>query len=446
LKTRLYLHSKTYQDGRRPIYIDIRWGRESTAAAGVESRLRLGTQQSCQSSNWDAKKERVKTAERGANEINRQLTALSARVQQILTSANIEGRKLTPNELQQILRPKPVEELPAADRPPLRTLAVVVKDWQNHHRTRYSTHHLRKPDTIVNLLEGYRPGTLATDLKPDPVTRRSFILDEFCAYLVEEKKLLNSTIGHYLRIIRSLLKFESLPYEWVTDDYSEEVEMEPLTFEEVLKIYELQPAESIHSHRGPGNGLTQVRDLFVFDCFTGPRHQNLSKLRPEDVVEEELEDGTKVKVLTYIQFKRKRNKRPVRVVLNEIAEEIWNRYNGQLPSYTNQAMNRKVKVLAKQAGINRPVTKVRGIGSARKEEFKEMWELVTCHTGRRTFGSLLLSGGATLTDIQDGLGHASIMTTRRSYAKSGISQRHSATLNAFNSHRKPEEKDSGVPV
>ncbi|WP_262510231.1 hypothetical protein [Hymenobacter sediminis] len=40
---RFHLHTKVYSDGRRPIYLDARWGRSKAAGRQGESRLRLGT-------------------------------------------------------------------------------------------------------------------------------------------------------------------------------------------------------------------------------------------------------------------------------------------------------------------------------------------------------------------------------------------------------------------
>ena len=60
MPVRFCLHSKTYADGRRPTYADIRWGRGEAAAADREARLRTGISQSCQAAHWNESKGRVK--------------------------------------------------------------------------------------------------------------------------------------------------------------------------------------------------------------------------------------------------------------------------------------------------------------------------------------------------------------------------------------------------
>ena len=86
------------------------------------------------------------------------------------------------------------------------------------------------------------------------------------------------------------------------------------------------------------------------------------------------------------------------------------------------------------AGLNRSVLKVNRKGGQREEVRGPLWQFITCHVARHTFGTLLLDGGADLAAAQDWLGHASIQNTRR-YAKSREAQRHVTTLTAFGNLR-----------
>ncbi|QDA61954.1 site-specific integrase [Hymenobacter jejuensis] len=246
--------------------------------------------------------------------------------------------------------------------------------------------------------------------------------------------LQNNTISTYLRSIRTLLKYAGLAYDWIEHDFLEDVEREPLTYEEVMQLYRFQPLEV---KEGSTNYASRKasRDVFVFNCLTGPRYDNLAHLKPWDVILETFtsKDGKtsqRVPILEYIQRKGQRLKRKVRVALDPVAYEIWQKYKGHLPVPSNQTMNGIIKQLCRAAGLKRLVTVVRGSGARRLESELPLWKVVSCHIARYTFITLQFEGGADVVYIQDSVGNASLNTTRK-YLKSRVKDRHTSTLAAF---------------
>ena len=423
IKHRFYLHNKASQDGYHPIYLEVRWGRHAAAEPGTSPAVRLSTGKACTPKNWNDDKERPKKDENltvsRLNELETLLTDtlnLAAGQRQYVTADQLK------NAILAIVRPAAVK-LPApadvelADLP----LAQLGEKWVERYRAKYSQSHLRKMKPLTDHWQRFRPeGTTARELLPDRNTQSSALIDTWAAYMLEEAPQKDGTLGmdsnslgDYIKRLRLLIKFAGLPYDWLKDEYTYEKEGEPLTYGEVQALIECPNLTP---------WLAQVRDTFVFACYTGPRFSNLSRLSPEA--------GTTSEMLEYVQVKGRRNKRKVRVSLPPVAQAIWERYGGRLPVSCLQDFNRDIKKVAKLAGIDRPVLDVSYKGTVRIEKHWLMHEVVTSHTARHTYATLLLDGGADLGTVQLNLGHQNIQVTRR-YAKTREAARDNQTLSAF---------------
>lgn len=442
LKLRFYLHNKASADGYHPIYLEARWGRTPAAAPQTNPALRLSTGKACTAKNWNAERERPRKDE---NLTTARLNQLDTLITNAINLASQQQRYVSVEELkaevlaairpQAAAAPTAPEEKDAADLP-LAELAVL---WVERYRAKHSHSHLRKMKPLADHWERFRPGTTARELLPAKASEGSALVDTWAAYMLEEAPQRNGTfgvdsnsLGDYIKRLRLLIKFAGLPYDWLKDDYSYEKEGEPLTYGEVQQLLTVE---------GLTPWLSQVRDTFVFACFTGPRFGNLSTLGPEA-------GGAGGDTLEYVQIKGRRNKRKVRVSLPPVAAEIWARYGGQLPVSCLQDFNRDIKKVARLAGIDRPILKVNYKGTERLERRGPLWEFISSHTARHTYATLLLDGGADLGTVQMSLGHQNIQVTRR-YAQTREKSRASATLDAFerlsNSHTQSESVRTGVP-
>jgi integrase len=447
MPVRFYLHTKTYSDGRRPIYLDARWGKGSAATAGKESRLRTGTGQSCQPANWNEGTGRIKTAEPGAKKANLALITLESDATKLIDKAESNEAELTPESLLALLKPAaaakkvaraaaaPAQAEASADDGP-QTMVKLYAEWQAAFRGRRAPKTLGGPKGLIDQMERWRPATRPDELQPD-AQGRCKLFEEFCTYCLEHAKnrkgetgLLNNTISSYVKRLSKLLKFGRFEYEWLEDDFSEEVEREPLTYGEVEQLYN----HKVEEWREGGNKhllRAGIRDLFVFICRTGPRYSSVLELGPDALVWEwDHEQGAQSPVLEYYHYKNRRNKTKLRVPLDPVALEIWQRYEGQLPVPSLGKFNEEIKNLCREAGIMRIVKDVRGSGAKRHEVRVPLWQTVTAHIGRYTFITTQHEGGADLVSIQDTVGHADINTTRK-YTKSREKERLTTSRSAF---------------
>jgi integrase len=446
---RFYLHTKTYADGRRPIYLDARWGKGSGAAGAVESRLRTGTGQSCKPEHF-TDKGRLKGGAPNYAKANRELVKLELAASEAIDRAELDGAPLTPAALLALLKPgqskkatknagavpdagpSEVAAVPAAP-----TILSLYADWQLAYQGRRAAKTLDGPQGLVDQLERWRPGTRPDELQPD-AQGRCRLFEDFCRYCLTEARnrkgeagLLNNTLSSYVKRLSKLLKFGKYDTDWLEDDFSEDVEREPLTFAEVEQLYRHEVYEPREGTGTRASSRAGIRDVFVFICRTGPRFSSAQELGPDALVWEwDEQAGAEAPVLEYYHYKNRRNKTKLRVPLDPVALAIWQRYDGQLPIPSLGKFNEEIKLLCREAGLTRIVKEVRGSGAARHEQRVPLWQTVSAHIGRYTFITTQHEGGADLVSIQDTVGHADINTTRK-YTKSREKDRLTTTRGAF---------------
>lgn len=140
--------------------------------------------------------------------------------------------------------------------------------------------------------------------------------------------------------------------------------------------------------------LEQVRDIFVFCCYTGLAYIDVSKLRQSNI--RKSFDGK-----LWIMGKREKTGISFNIPLLDIAKEILDKYAGTLPDdkalpvLSNQKMNSYLKEIGTLCGINKELT---------------------FHLARHTFATLTLSKGVSIESVSKMLGHSNIKTTQI-YAK-----------------------------
>lgn len=146
--------------------------------------------------------------------------------------------------------------------------------------------------------------------------------------------------------------------------------------------------------------LDPVRDVFLFCCFSGLRHSDANNLYRSDI-----KDG-------HIEITTVKTADSLKIELNDVTQAILDKYkdvpfkdNKALPSLTNQAMNRDLKVLCKLAGICEEIRVTTYKGSERRDEICQKWELIGTHTGRRTFIVNALSLGIPPSIVMKWTGH-----------------------------------------
>lgn len=151
-----------------------------------------------------------------------------------------------------------------------------------------------------------------------------------------------------------------------------------------LEENELKKVERVNL---PDQATSNVRDCFVFCCYTGLAYADLAKFSWKDITER---DGKK-----YIDDVRQKTGVPYKIQLLSPAMRILEKHNYKLPIISNQQYNLRLKVLASYAGINKPLTS---------------------HMARHTFATWALSQGIRIETVSKMLAHTNVVTTQ-TYAR-----------------------------
>jgi integrase/recombinase XerD len=136
--------------------------------------------------------------------------------------------------------------------------------------------------------------------------------------------------------------------------------------------------------------LQQVKDLFIFCCYTGLAYAEMSSLTTKNI--EIGFDG-----FEWIQMIRKKTNRKISVPVLPKAKEILNKYNNELPRISNQKFNSYLKEISALLSIDKKLTH---------------------HIARKTFATtVLLFNNVPMEIVSELLGHSNMNITQSHYGK-----------------------------
>ncbi len=222
----------------------------------------------------------------------------------------------------------------------------------------------------------------------------AFIMD-YDFWLRSVRKCANNTAVKYIKNFKKIMRL-CMANGWLSKDpflgYKakiKEVERPYLTKEEIKVIYDKEFAS---------DRLSQVRDIFLFSCYTGFAYVDVVKLSKSHI--NIGIDGDK-----WIFTNRQKTGTATRVPLLPLAQELILKYedhpecvnlNVLFPVLSNQKMNSYLKEIANVCGINKDLT---------------------FHIARHTFATTVtLSNGVPIESVSKMLGHKNLKTTQH-YAK-----------------------------
>ena len=206
-------------------------------------------------------------------------------------------------------------------------------------------------------------------------------LTEYVQYLREVREMRNSTIGKQLSFLKWFLRWsfkQGMHSNNAYDAFKPKLKDTQkkiifLTWEELNKLREFKIPPTKQA-------LERVRDVFLFQCFTGLRYSDVFNLRRSDIKGDHIEVTT-VKTSDSLIIELNDHSRAILEKYKEVEFEN----DKALPVITNQKMNDYLKELAELAEINEPVRQTYYKGNERIDEVTPKYALLGTHAGRRTF-------------------------------------------------------------
>ena len=350
-------------------------------------RAELSTMRKVSLSKWNAKANKVSGSSAEAKQVNRNLDIIKNRIYEIyqkfldneedISAEKIKNEYSGNNSMQKSILEMFEEHNNRMDR-------LVGKDYSFRTLQRYKT---TKKHLAAFISSSFK-------LKDYPVKEiDTKFINSFIYYLKTELSLSHNSALKYLSYFKKIVRV-AYANGWLEKDpfYNFKVKLQTidrefLTKEEIIKIMEKEFTIP---------RMEQVRDIFLFSCYTGLAYVDVFKLTPDDIIRGI--DGNK-----WIKTKRTKTKTLSSIPILPVAEKLIEKYEDLesptgklLPVYSNQKTNSYLKEIADSCGIKKNLT---------------------FHMARHTFATTVtLSNGVPIESVSKMLGHRSLKTTQH-YAK-----------------------------
>ena len=371
---------KNYQSGAAPIYIRI-------TVSGKRSETTTGRE--CEPSRWNAGAGRANGTKEDTRAFNAFLDDLQTKIYQahrLLTEADelITAETIRNKFLGKTEKPRSLIEIFKDHNKKVE--ALIGKEYAKGTLCRYQT-------SLKHTIDFLKWKYNLTDIDIKKVDHAFLMEYEF--YLRSERKCANNSAVKYIKNFGKIIRI-CIANRWLIYDpflnYKNKIKTVDRVYLTTGELQKMTNKDMVTDR------LTQVRDIFLFCCFTGLAYADVKKLRRWDLV-------TGVDGEQWISIKRQKTDTPSRIPLLPAASTLMLRYvnhpncenSGRvLPVLSNQKMNAYLKEIADVCGINKPIT---------------------FHIARHTFATTVtLLNGVPIESVSKMLGHTNIKTTQH-YAK-----------------------------
>lgn len=343
------------------------------------------TKKKWNTTKWDQKRERAAGSKEDARTLNFFLDSLVTRINQYTTDQMNNGSPISAKKLIDFAQGKTVSR------------ATLVQEFQLHNDEMFAlvpkgdyaigTHEIfvRTQKNIVEFIK------LKYQKEDFEFRELNFeFIKDYEFFLKTVKNCNNNTALKYIGNVKKIV-FRALAKEIIHRDpfmlfksKKTKPNKKPLTADELRILEEKQ----FSTER-----LTVVRDIFVFQCYTGLAYIDAYQLKKTDI--KLGDDGT-----LWIMSSRQKSKSQTDIPLLPKAIEIMEKYknhpicitrNTVLPVSSNQKMNEYLKEIGSLCGIN---------------------TVLNTHRARRTFASTVtLKNGVPIHIVKELLGHYSVKQT-----------------------------------
>lgn len=369
MKTNFYLkrpdYSSTGCEKPTAIYLNLNY---------QGKRLKIPVGESVPSKVWNKDRQMINYHYKGSVEINQRLRDLSEQVIQTVRQMRAEGAVINAKTVQQRMQPVVV--------------AFHIAFWQvwdeyiNNAKTICSKGTLQVYRSTKKHLEKFQEQK-CYKIEFETITPRFYNL--WLDYFYDQG-FVDNTVGKYVKTLKSFLHFAT---DRGYNDYSafqrfkapdHEVDTVYLTFNDLLEIKNLRLVDH--------PDLSEARDWFLLSCFTGLPYIDMMQLKPEHC-------KFNRHIGDYLHLISRKTRHTLRIpIVNPYVKQIIDRIiAGHLHRISNPKMNVYVKELAKMAGISELCEVTHFRGSERITRVIPKHELVSTHTGRRTFVTQSLERG-----------------------------------------------------
>ena len=231
--------------------------------------------------------------------------------------------------------------------------------------------------SLINSLEEFGRIVYFSDI----TTANIMYYDDFLHKKYAKQTTVHGYHKRLKRYINESIKYELIkenPYNKLKFDRGKSEGIKYLTIEQINQIRSLEIASE---------SIDKVRDLFIFQCFTGLSYADLFKFDFSTVIER--------KNKFFIRDVRVKTQEEYFLMLLKPAMEILRKYDFKLPAISNYQYNLRLKIVQELAKIKLSLHS---------------------HMARHSFAVMALNMGVSIENLAKMMGHTDIKTTQI-YAK-----------------------------
>ena len=370
-----------YKGGAMPIYVRIIIDGQ---------RKELSIQRSCDPKNWNQKSGRGRGSNQEISQLNSYLDAVQGRIFDIQKESELINEQFSPELVK--------NKLLGADQKQQHSLVEVYKYHNQQFADlvgkEFSGGTLKKFNSALKSLQNFIQWKFGTTDFPINKLSHQFITDyEF--YLKSIQGIQHNTAMGNIKKLKKIVR-QCVANDWLDKDpfMSYKIKIRE-THRAYLSEEELQ---TLTNKEFSIARLDQVKDIFLFSCFTGLAYADVMKLSPSDIAIGI--DGEK-----WVFTTRTKTDTASRIPLLPMAQEIITKYSNHpksvsakklLPTLSNQRLNSYLKEISDACGFTKELT---------------------FHCARHTFATTVtLTNGVPIESVSKMLGHKNLRTTQQ-YAK-----------------------------
>lgn len=362
--------------GEIPIYLRITVNGE---------RAEISSNRKIELIKWDAILQRVKGRSELARILNDHLDNLQNRVNRDFNSFNEKGEVITASLLRDSLIGKNAKKFYLVQIFEMNNSLIKQEEGQKYSRSTIDQYTTTLERLKLFLIQEYNCNDLALSCLDLLFIRR------FEIYLKTNYAIAHNTVMKHLKQLKKVIHFAMLIGYIDRDPFfqhktaSKEVNRGYLTTDELYRI---------ETHRFRIRRLEEVRDVFIFVCYTGLSYSDLKLLKTDSLTK-----GIDGK--NWIIYQREKTGVRASIPLLPQAQAIIDKYksdpeciadNKLLPIKSNQKLNSYLGEIA---------------------ELCEIEKHITMHLGRHTFATTVtLTNGVPIETVSKMLGHTSLKTTQ----------------------------------
>lgn len=263
------------------------------------------------------------------------------------------------------------------------------------------------------------------------IDRNTLPVGNFTTQVLEDYRLyLQHTLGNTENTIATNLKVIRAVINKIYDEYNLDQSKNPfrnlkITSHESERVYltEREVAKIIDAELPPKHSLNNIRNIFLFECFTGLRISDILILKWQNCLPNDGSRSVPLRIRTVMKKTGKTIEIPVGSIVKTIFKQQLARLGKKIEKVDkNQRVFAWLRDDFDKLSEERQHREINSTTARINKQLKELIarvginKKVSTHTGRHTFATLAISAGVELYTVSDLLGHRNVKTTQI-YAK-----------------------------